>query len=322
MKRRDFIYGLSCFLLGAGLYKTYSLYKYNNGYNHNNIQEEDIECVFREFTCATSFHCNLNCRNCDCYAPLAKKRYTLYKDFAKDMEKIKKLAPDRNMNISFLGGEPTINPELTKLLKKARSLWPDSSLMILSNGVILDKFKDDFWKDIKETNTDFHVTKYPINIDNKKYEEIALRNGVNIFYDIVKSNKLYDLNTHKVIDNNYHQDGFDWSKNILDLKGEQDYKKLFDTCPHRSIVTYARGNIYYCYVHAHIQAFCDYFKVKIPITKRDYIKIANVKDIKEIDEFLTTPKPLCRFCKQCHNTCYGGDPLEWGFSEYKISEWT
>lgn len=49
---------------------------------------------------------------------------------------------------------------------------------------------------------------------------------MNIIKEAVKSNKLYDLTTHEVIDGNYNQAGFDWSQNILDLKGEQDYKKL------------------------------------------------------------------------------------------------
>ena len=75
-------------------------------------------------------------------------------------------------------------------------------------------------------------------------------------------------------------------------------------------------------MHAYIKAFIEYFKVDIPITKEDYIKIADVNDIKEIDDFLSTPKPLCRYCKQCHNTCYGGEPLEWGFSKREITEWT
>lgn len=312
MNRRDFICEVSCILLGAGLIKYYKNYK-------PNISTKEI---FSGFTCSTSFHCNLRCKNCDCYAPLAKERYTLYKDFAKDMEKLKKLAPNRNIDVCFMGGEPTLNPDLTKLLQKTRSLWPDSSLLILSNAVNLNQFGDDFWTAIKETNTDFHITKYPINIDRKKYEEMAERNGVTISYEAVKSNKFYDLKTHEVIDDNYNQDGFKWSKNILDLEGRQNYRKLFKTCPHRGIISYARGNIYYCYVHAHIKSFIDYFKVNIPITEKDYIKIADVKDIREIDEFINTPKPLCRFCKQCHNTCYGGTPLEWGFSEYKISEWT
>ena len=96
--------------------------------------------------------------------------------------------------------------------------------------------------------------------------------------------------------------GFEWSKNIIDLQGKQNYSAKRTNCPQRCIILYARGNIYYCYVHAYIKSFIEYFNVDIPITKNDYIKIADIKDIKEIYDFLNKPKPLCRFCKQCHNT--------------------
>ena len=62
--------------------------------------------------------------------------------------------------------------------------------------------------------------------------------------------------------------------------------------------------------------------VDIPITKDDYIKISDVKSMNEIEDFLNKPKPLCRFCKQCHQICYDGKDLEWDFSKREITEWT
>lgn len=239
------------------------------------------------------------------------------------MEKIKELAPDREISFAFMGGEPLLNPDLTKIINKSVELFPNSEKTILTNGILLDKMSDDFWDVVKISNMDFGITKYPVDFNMEVIEEKAKKYGFKYHYDIVKSNKLYSLKTREVIDENYNEtEGFDWSQNILDLKGTQNYIAKRFTCPHRGINVYTRGNIYYCYVHAYIKAFIEYFKVDIPITKEDYIKIADVNDIKEIDDFLSTPKPLCRYCKQCHNTCYGGEPLEWGFSKREITEWT
>ncbi len=239
------------------------------------------------------------------------------------MHKLNTLAPDREFGTVFIGGEPLLNPDLVKIINKTKELFPNAPRDILTNGILLDRMGDDFWKAIKNANVRFGITKYPINIDLTKAEKIAKKYGINFHYDIVKSERIFDYNTKTVLyENPDKEDGFDWSKNILDLTGSQNWVEKRFTCPHRGINTYARGNIYYCYVHAYINAFIDYFKAKIPITKDDYIKIADVNSIEEIDNFLSKPKPLCRFCKQCHNTCYGGNALEWDFSKRNITEWT
>ncbi len=320
MKRREFICGLSCLIAGFGIGQVvpFKFFKYTD-------KEDGIERVgLGGFTVAVSSHCNLNCKGCDTYSPLAKEEFVSFEDFSRDLDKLKELAPDREMNIAFMGGEPLLNPDITKLIRKTKEVYPEPRSVILTNGILLSQMSDDFWKTIMECEVDLRITTYPINIDRSSYEKKEKEFNINIGKDILKADKLYDFNKKEVIDDNYkeYSEGFEWSKNVLDLNGKQDYVEKRKSCPHRGIVQYARGNIYYCYVHAFINAFIDYFKVDIPITKDDYIRIADVKDIKEIDDFLSKPKPLCRFCKQCHNTCYGGEPLEWGFSERKISEWT
>lgn len=319
MKRREFICGISCLIAGLGIGQIVP-HKFLTYTSKN----DDIERMgLGGFTVATASHCNLACKGCDTYSPLAKEEFVTYEQFAQDMDKLKELAPDRNFNISFLGGEPLLNPDLTKMIRKFRSLSEANVMNVLSNGLLLGKMDDEFWQTIKDCNVNLNLTQYPVKMDRDYYLKKAKKYGINIGHEKVKSNKIYDLDTREVIENtNEYEDGFLWSKNILDLKGKQDYKEKRKTCPHRGIVQYARGNIYYCYVHAFINAFIDYFNVKIPITKDDYIKIADVKTIEEIDDFLSKPKPLCRFCKQCHNTCYGGEPLEWGFSKREITEWT
>lgn len=320
MKRRDFICGLTGLFAGF-CFNNFVRMKEKEKIGPLDVKQRDIS--LGGFGIAVSSHCNLNCKGCDVYSPLAKEEFVTYEQFTSDMNKLKELAPDREFSTVFIGGEPLLNPDLVKMIDKARELFPNAERSILTNGILLDKMGDDFWTAIKKANVNFGITKYPINIDRTAVEEKAKKYGIDFHYDVVKSDKIYDINTRQIFEENPNKDeGFEWSKNILDLSGSQDWVTKRFTCPHRGIITYARGNIYYCYVHAYINAFANYFNVKIPITKDDYIKVADVKDIVEIDEFLGKPKPLCRFCKQCHNTCYGGDPLEWGFSERKITEWT
>ena len=323
MNRRDFINCSSCFLLGCLTTSIFNRYiNTKNNFYENHDYTKNVNMQLNGFTVAVSSHCNLNCKGCDTYSPLAKQEFVTYNQFTEDMQKLKELAPDRMFSVGLLGGEPLLNPDFTKIIKKHHELFPYGSRGILTNGILLNNMNDDFWNTLKNTQTGISISKYPINIDRSIYEKKAKKFDIHIEYSDIRSDKFYDIKTHEVISHNYHSDGAEWSKNILDLDGKQDYVEKRYTCPHRGIVQYARGNIYYCYVHAFINAFIDYFKVNIPITNDDYIKIADVKSIEEIDEFLSTPKPLCKYCKQCHNTCYGSEPLEWGFSERQITEWT
>lgn len=318
MKRRDFLYGIAG--LGIGCLCTHLIDR-KIFPNLSNILEDKLN----GFTVNLSSHCNLNCKSCDTYAPLSKPEFVTYEQFSKDILKLKQLDPERELSLGFLGGEPLLNPEITKILQFSREIYPNGEHNILTNGTLIEKMPDEFFKTVKDCNINFIITKYPINIDFKKIENKLADFNIDFSYDIVQSNKLFDINTHEEIpDSNYStsDEGFKWSKNILDLQGHQDPIKKKLSCPHRGIRVYARGNLYDCYVHSAIGAFIDYFKVNIPVTKNDFIKVADVKDFKEIDDFLNKPKPLCKYCKQCHNTCYGGEPIEWGFSKREITEWT
>lgn len=353
MKRRDFICGLSCVAAGFAISEI----------KHNTEITKQVKCknptaeeylptndIFKEVYIETTSHCNLSCKGCDAYSPLAKPEFVTFKDYSKDFNKIKDLFPKRNIDILYLGGEPLLNPDLVKIIKFHNKLFPESKQSIMTNGILLTKMDEDFWKTLRKFDVKLRISNHPIDIDRDSATKLAKKYGLRLCNNVVKTDKLYDLNTLKISKNNidvfkdvditketfhignnegfFHKEhgmiGFiDWGKNIIDLSGSQDYVEKKYNCKHRGYgQSYTRGNLYYCYVHAHINHFAEYFNVKIPITKEDYIKISDVKDGKEIDEFVNKPKPLCRFCKQCHSTCFGGKPHEWEFSKKEISEWT
>ncbi len=318
MKRRDFLCGIAG--LGIGCICTRLI---------DQKMFPDLKKMYKStfggFSISVSSHCNLNCKGCDMYSPLSKPEFVKFEDYSKDIDKLKQLAPDRELEMGFMGGEPLLNPELKQIILKTREVYPNATHTILTNGILLEEMDEDFFKIIKDCNICFRISKYPININLKKFEDKLTNMDIDWGYNLVNANNLFDLKTHKPIeDKNYipEKNGFDWSKNVLDIEGKQDPVEKKLTCPHKGIRQYARGNIYDCYVHSAIGAFIDYFKVNIPITKNDYIKIADVKDIKEIDDFLSKPKPLCKYCKQCHNICYGDQPVDWDFSKREITEWT
>ena len=165
MKRRDFLCGASCLLAGFAIGKITDNNKDTKFFKKEDFYERD--CGLGGIVVATASHCNLNCKNCDVYSPLAKKEFVTYEQFSSDIEKLKALDPERDLMVAFMGGEPLLNPDLTKMINKAVELYPNSEKKILTNGILLEKMDNDFWEAVKRANMNFAITKYPININDK-----------------------------------------------------------------------------------------------------------------------------------------------------------
>lgn len=83
-------------------------------------------------------NCNLSCEQCSHYsnfhpsAPMptleeTAEEYALWSH---------RLRPHR---FALLGGEPTLNPRLVEHVRLAREAWPNSKLMLVSNGLLLHR---------------------------------------------------------------------------------------------------------------------------------------------------------------------------------------
>lgn len=82
--------------------------------------------------------CNLSCQQCSHYsnfhpsAPMPTPEETAEECAAWSH----RLHPRR---FALLGGEPTLNPRLVEHVRLAREAWPDSELMLVSNGFFLHR---------------------------------------------------------------------------------------------------------------------------------------------------------------------------------------
>lgn len=338
MKRREFICSASCLLAGLGLseLKHNSKLKKNKNPKIEDYVEERKE--LNEIYVELTSYCNLNCKSCEAFSPLAKKKeYVSYEQFSRDFHKLKELYPGKKMKILFLGGEPLLNPDITKIIKLTHTLFPNWEKSILTNGILLNQMEEDFYKTLKEADVYVRISIHPITIDREERENILKKYGIDFDNDIIQSENFYDLDTKKIskenkrpkvnltklhdghVDNYFHQ----WDKMVLDLSGSQDYVEKRHVCPHKDWAgVYKNGRLYFCWLQAMINIFSDYFELNIPITNEDYITISEVKSADEITAFLSSPKKLCRYCKQCHGYCFNRKATGWEFSKKDIKEWT
>jgi MoaA/NifB/PqqE/SkfB family radical SAM enzyme len=246
-------------------------------------------------------NCNLSCKNCSSFCPVAKEKFISVENFTKDMKRIAELTGGNVLRINLSGGEPLLHPDLLELLSIARSLFPKSKLRIGTNALLLSKKSDEFWKKIKETNTAFIITRYPIKIDWKTINKRSDEFDVGIEYQGLEIGK---KTTHHM---------------PLDMTGSLDPQKNFKRCAMANgCISFKDGKFYTCAAPAMIDIFNDYFNKNLGEGQENGIDIHKAKNIEEILNFLAKPIPFCRYCDMDRWT-YNH---EWGISKKEITEWT
>lgn len=247
-------------------------------------------------------HCNLKCKGCDNFSPLANEEYVDVKQYKADFERMAELFGDNAERIDLYGGEPLLHPQIIELIRITRDSFPQSPITILTNGILLTGMPDEFWKICVEKKIKISLTKYPINLDYDKIEKIVDEKGVNFEYHG------YSLIEEKVL----------W-KEKLDLSGKQNPAVMFKCCGRANdCIVLSNGRLYTCTMIPNVRHFNNFFGENVEVTEHDSIDIYKAKDAKEIFEFLSRPVPCCRYCDIFHNE-YG---IKWEQTNGKKEEWT
>jgi len=242
-------------------------------------------------------HCNLNCKGCDHFCPLAEPAYTDLEIFRRDFDRLSELFHQEAGEIHLLGGEPLLNPQIEEFCKIARKSFPRATINIITNGILLPQMSDSFWSCCHEFDITVRPTKYPIQVDYQAAEEKA--RAFKVKYE-------------------YFNDAQFMTHNQYDLKGRQDPRESFMDCYRANKCIYlANGKLYPCTFAPNFHHFNHYFGTDIPESELDSIDIFRAASAVEILDFLSKPIPFCRFCD-----IRGASNQPWGMSERKIEEWT
>lgn len=230
-------------------------------------------------------HCNLNCKYCFHFSPLAREEYLDLEEYKKDLGRLAELFDGKMQLITLLGGEPLLHPHIIEFVRVTREYFPIGKINILSNGILLQNMSDRFWKTCRETNTQVSYTRYPIHIDEEKIEKKAREFQVSLHIDNI------DDGIKKMV----HEP--------IDIKGNQDaYKNFYDCYRSNLCITLKHSVLYTCLKPAHIHIFNEYFHENIPIDERNGINIFQAESGQEILEYLTKPIPMCAYCDRKNNT--------------------
>lgn len=246
-------------------------------------------------------HCNLNCRGCDHFAPLAEECMTQVNDYESDIKRLSALVGNNVSQIKLEGGEPLLNPHIVRFIEIAYQYFPHAVINIYTNGTLLLKMDDSFWETCSKYDVSLEVTKYPVAFDyDMAYKKAEKMNVAMHYYsggEVVKT-----LRHHP-----------------LDIQGRQDMEWNFCNCfLANNCIMLKSGRLFTCTAIPNMRHFNRYFGQKLEVTEEDSINIYDNVTYRDIMDFLSKPVPACRYCKVPDRT----DGHEWCVSKRDIGEWT
>lgn len=244
-------------------------------------------------------HCNLNCKSCTNFCPIAEKKFVDLGVLERDFKRLSELT-NRKCDVSLIGGEPLLHPDIIKIFDMTRQYF-DCGAQMVTNGMLLANRPDEFWQSCGKNKIKIVVSVYPIKIDEEKIIAQARKHKV----------KLAALD---------RTDESSWYKHTWDLSCGQDAEKAYRKCPWGNVCIYLEdGKLDPCGFPLLTKHFNKYFdkseyKFAEP-TEDDYVDIFKVNSLDEILEKLANPIPYCRYCTL--NFAYS----KWERSGRAVNEW-
>ena len=280
-------------------------------------------------------HCNLNCVGCDNFAPIADEKYLPVRSFEKDCKRLAQLCSGDMEEIVLQGGEPLLHKDLTEFFAIARKYFPQSTINVVSNGLLLPRQSAGFWQSCRENDIHVIVTKYPVKLDfcaiiqKAKDEHVyfdffrwkggrqQLKERLFGLFKTPATNKTpLDVSGVALPPPHYEKT---MNKMPLDVSGKRNIERNFTSCFKSNVcICLDEGKLYTCPTVAYISYFNKQFGQNLTVSKDDYIDIYEAKTLDEILDFLSGAIPFCRYC-DISNTVTG---LKWGVSKKNILEWT
>jgi MoaA/NifB/PqqE/SkfB family radical SAM enzyme len=90
-------------------------------------------------------HCNLNCKGCTAFSPVAEEKFMEINVFERDCKRLSELTGGKIELIDLLGGESLLHPEIIKIMEIARKYFRSGDINIVTNGILLKKMPLGFW---------------------------------------------------------------------------------------------------------------------------------------------------------------------------------
>jgi MoaA/NifB/PqqE/SkfB family radical SAM enzyme len=242
-------------------------------------------------------HCNLNCKGCAHFSNLCEPTFTNLTEYEADIRAMSGIfsAVDQ---IYLLGGEPLLHPDVASFVRVARCVFPNSRIYLMTNGILVTRMDDEFWRALAGSRVVLLCDSYPIRLPIDEIEGLGERFGVTVEWTISRR---------------------EFFKIPIDANGGHDPARSFKRCQGFNNCPIVRdGRLYPCAYVAFADVFRERFGIEgLRVDGRDWVSIREHPDPAEVMKFLTRPVPWCENCDMEHRELF-----EWGVSKGVIDEWT
>lgn len=228
--------------------------------------------------------CNLKCRGCSHFSVFAKSHRKDLEEFRREFTRLAEI--ESIPVIRIMGGEPLLNPDFVEYCRIARQCFPDSKIVLVTNGILRDKL-DLHRAELRDLNINITVSDYHLT-DTSGYSEVH------------EKGQLYNIS--------------------LDPSGSQDPDRAFAGCDIRinQWFFFQDGRMYPCCIAGTIHDFWEHFGLDWGFTPEDMSIDIFTHTAEEIEEFIHKPIALCRYCDTARRT-HTYKPFE--RSKGEMSEW-
>jgi len=217
-------------------------------------------------------HCNLNCNRCYHFSNLVKNK-ELYElnDYKKDITTIKRLGFSIG-EIRFLGGEPLLNDNLVEYITFTNSLFPNTILKVVTNGLLITRLSPQKCKMLSRMKVVFSISLYaPMHNKFDSIEKFLVSN--NLRYEIFRIGNRFD-------------------KILLKNSNLEKVSIVVENCE-KCVIVY-KGQIGRCAPGMFITDFNLYFDACYP--ENNSLKLEEFNCTKDVLAYLDRAVPLCEWC--------------------------
>ena len=244
-------------------------------------------------------HCNLNCIRCNNFSNIMDEGFYELNEINRDLKKLRQLMPNI-LNIKLIGGEPLLNPDLGEIIYSVKEIYPESSVFIVSNGLLVDRISEDVFEAIRNCNVTILITIYPV-----------LYKKVDTIVEILRCNE---------VKFSMYRNG-EYFIPILNRQGKynSDYpKKQINKV---KCVSFFKGNISRCTVALDVEKYNEQFGECFPKGEYRNIYDKNLTST-ELMRFLDDTMELCKYCNGCYDELnelvYG---KQWRIGRASADDW-
>ena len=118
-----------------------------------------------------AYACNLACKGCLSLSDFDRKGIMPFEDVVQSIDTWKdKITPDV---LTMFGGEPLLHPKLFDIIKYVKTVWPDVTIRLITNGYLLSRRDPTVW-------FDFAPFEIQVSVHRLDHEDMITKNILSI----------------------------------------------------------------------------------------------------------------------------------------------